>query len=346
MREIIDAVRWNGLESIETKVKVYGSSLLELARSRQDLLCLSGDLTKQCEIDLFREAIPDRFFSVGMAEQNMIGIAAGLASEGENPFCHTFGVFATRRCFDQIVNAVAIPRLPVRIAGFMPGLSSPGGTSHQSIDDLALMRALPNMTVIDLGEAAEIAQAPALAADVDGPVYLRVRRNLIPAYLAPDQFQLAVGESYLLRKGNDIGIVASGMMTERALAAADLLEQKGISTAVLHVPSIKPFDQEGIHYLANTTRLMVALDNHSVIGGLGSAVAEELAAMNAHPPLMRLGVPDTYAQCGSREYLFRRYGLEHDQIATALLAKLEGTQQQTLLENPLTSAKGQRGWVE
>lgn len=342
----MDTVLWDGNEEVNTKVKVYGNSLVELARSRQDILCLSGDLTRQCEVDLFRDTIPDRFLTMGMAEQNMIGVAAGLASEGENPYCHTFGVFATRRCYDQIVNAVAIPNLRVRIGGFMPGLSSPGGTSHQSIDDLALMRSLPNMTVIDLGEATELAQAVALAADVDGPVYLRVRRNVIPVLLDPQRFRLELGESYLLRKGDDVGIITSGMMTERALEVANMLQEQGISAAVLHIPSIKPIDQEGIKFLAETTRLMVSLDNHSIIGGLGSAVAEIVSKYKLHSPLLRLGVPDVYARCGSRDYLFSRYGLEPEQIANTVFTELEGV---SLTEDSQVQVKvgqGQRGWEE
>lgn len=347
MIQLTDALTWNGTGELETKVKVYGAALLELAQRRDDILCLSGDLTRQCEIDTFRDRIPERFFSVGMAEQNMIGVAAGLASEGENPFCHTFAAFATRRCYDQIVNAVAVPALPVRIAGFMPGLSSPGGTSHQAIDDLALMRILPNMTVIDLGEANEMAQAVAVAAEVDGPVYLRVRRNIIPSFLDGTRFRLAVGESYLLREGTDVGFIASGMMTERALMAAQLLQQQGVSAAVLHVPSIKPIDQEGIKHVAATTRLLISLDNHNIIGGLGSAVAEVLAEANEPTPLLRLGVRDRFAQCGSRDYLFQQAGLDPDQIASTAIARLNGASlEESLQHRNQPQAQGPRGWTD
>lgn len=176
-----DATRQAVLEPpYRTVLKPYGHALVELARQRPEIVCLSGDLTRQCEIDLFQAAFPDRFIHAGMAEANMIGVAGALARSGLIPFVHTFGVFATRRPFDQIVNAVAYPHLPVRIIGFMPGVSSPGGPSHQAIEDVALMRALPGMTVVDVADATETAQVAAAIADLPGPVYLRLKRGEIP----------------------------------------------------------------------------------------------------------------------------------------------------------------------
>src|SRR5579875_1512950 len=163
-----------------TVLKPYGSALLELARARPEVVCLSADLTRQCEVDLFREAIPDRFFNIGMAEQNLMGIAGALARQGHIPFVHSFGVFCTRRAYDQVAMAIAYPCLPVRLVGFMPGLSSPGGPSHQAIDDLALMRTLPNLTVLDLADATETRQAVEAIVDLPGPVYLRLKRGEIP----------------------------------------------------------------------------------------------------------------------------------------------------------------------
>ncbi|MBO0809757.1 MAG: transketolase, partial [Actinobacteria bacterium] len=163
-----------------TVLKPYGRALTDLARRRPEIVCLSGDLTRQCEVDLFQAEFPDRFIHAGMAEANMIGVAGALARSGLIPFVHTFGVFATRRPLDQIVNAVAYPRLPVRIVGFMPGVSSPGGPSHQAIEDVALMRALPGLTVLDVADATETAQAVAAIADLPGPAYLRLKRGEIP----------------------------------------------------------------------------------------------------------------------------------------------------------------------
>src|SRR5215469_14552789 len=183
-------------------LKPYGHALVELARERPEIVCLSGDLTRQCEIDLFQEAFPDRFIHAGMAEANMMGVAGALARSGLIPFVHTFGVFATRRPFDQIVNAVAYPHLPVRIVGFMPGVSSPGGPSHQAIEDVALMRALPGMTVVDVADATETAQVVAAVADLPGPVYLRLKRGEIPV-IFPEDHRLSLGHAQVLVDGRD-----------------------------------------------------------------------------------------------------------------------------------------------
>ena len=185
-----------------TVLKPYGHALVELARQRPEIVCLSGDLTRQCEIDLFQAAFPDRFIHAGMAEANMIGVAGALARSGLIPFVHTFGVFATRRPFDQIVNAVAYPHLPVRIIGFMPGVSSPGGPSHQAIEDVALMRALPGMTVVDVADAAETAQVAAAIADLPGPVYLRLKRGEIPV-IFPEDHRLSLDQAQVLVDGRD-----------------------------------------------------------------------------------------------------------------------------------------------
>src|SRR6266853_1473780 len=188
-----------------TALKPYGRALVELARARPEVVCLSGDLTRQCEVDLFQEEFPDRFIHAGMAEANMIGVAGALARQGLMPFVHSFGVFTTRRPLDQIVNAVAYPRLPVRIVGFMPGVSSPGGPSHQAIEDVALMRAIPGMTVIDVADATETAQVVAALADVPGPVYLRLKRGEIPV-IFPADHSLSLDRAQVLEwRGLEMG---------------------------------------------------------------------------------------------------------------------------------------------
>ena len=212
-----------------TVLKPYGQALVALAKDRDDIVCLSGDLTRQCEIDLFADAFPERFIHAGMAEANMMGIAGALARDGFVPFVHTFGVFATRRPLDQIINAIAFPRLPVRIMGFMPGVSSPGGPSHQAIDDVALMRALPNMTVVDVADAVEVRQVAAAIADVDGPVYVRLKRGEIPVIFGDDH-RLRLDRADVLRRGDDVALLASGMMLAPALTAATVLDTGGLST--------------------------------------------------------------------------------------------------------------------
>lgn len=300
-----------------TVLKPYGQSLVALAKERDDIVCLTGDLTRQCEIDLFADAFPERFIHAGMAEANMMGIAGALARDGLIPFVHTFGVFATRRPLDQIINAIAFPRLPVRIMGFMPGISSPGGPSHQAIDDVALMRTLPGMTVIDVADAVEVRQVAAAIADVDGPVYVRLKRGEIPVIFGDDH-ELKLGRADVLQRGDDVALFASGMMLAPALAAARLLGGNGVSVSVVNVPVIKPLDASTVANVAATARVVVTAENHTVVGGLGSAVAEVLAEAGLGRPLRRIGLRDTFAE-GSRTgpYLFDKYGLSTQAVVDA-----------------------------
>jgi len=291
------------------ELKPYGRALVELAYERPEVLCLGADLTRQTETDLFRDTLPDRFFNVGMAEANAIGIAGGLARAGHTVFFHTFGVFATRRCFDQIAMAIAYPRLNVKIVGFMPGLSSPGGPSHQAIDDVALMRALPNMTVVDAADAVETRAAVRAVADAPGPAYLRMKRGEIPVIFDADH-ELSLTRARILRPGSDVVIVASGMMLAAALTAARTLEEHGLSAGVVNAPVIKPLDADGVVAASRGARAVITAENHSVVGGLGSAVAEALAEAGIGVPLRRVGVQDRFAESGSRAYLFAKYGLD------------------------------------
>ncbi|HEX8977467.1 MAG TPA: transketolase C-terminal domain-containing protein [Solirubrobacteraceae bacterium] len=292
-----------------TVLKPYGRALVELAREREEIVCLSGDLTRQCEVDLFEQALPDRFINAGMAEANMISIAGALARCGHLPFVHTFGVFATRRPLDQIVNSVAYPNLPVRIVGFMPGVSSPGGPSHQAIEDVALMRALPNMTVIDVADAVEIAQAVRLIADLPGPAYLRLKRGEIPV-LFEDDHVLSLDRAQVVRPGDEVALVASGMMLPAALAAAATLATAAVSASVVNVPVIKPLDGATVLDAAAAASAVVTAENHSVIGGLGSAVAEVLAEAGLGRRLRRVGLRDTFAEgAQNAATLFLKYGL-------------------------------------
>jgi transketolase len=302
----------------ETVLKPYGNALLALARQRPEIVCLGADLTRQTETDIFRDAIPRRFINVGVAEANMIGIAGGLARAGHVVFVNTFGVFCTRRCYDQIAMAVAYPALNVKIVGLMPGLSSPGGPSHQAIDDVALMRALPNMTVVDPADATEITQAVAAIADHPGPVYLRLKRGEIPL-IFDDDHRFDLREAQILSGGahSDVCIVAAGMMLPAALAAARTLEDNSVGVTVINAPVIKPLDTATILAAAQRSRLVITAENHTVIGGLGSAVAEALAEAGAAVPLRRVGIADVFAESGSREFLFSRYGLGTQDIVDA-----------------------------
>jgi len=305
-----------------TELKPYGRALADLARRRGEVLCLSGDLTRQTEVDLFQAEFPERFIHGGMAEANMMGMAGALARCGYLPFVHTFGVFATRRPFDQIANAIAYPNLPVRIIGFMPGVSTPGGPSHQAIDDVALMRALPNMTVLDVADAVETRQVAAAVADVPGPVYVRLKRGEIPV-IFDDDHVLRLGRAEVVLRGRDVAVLASGMMLAAALAASRVLGSHGVSVAVVNVATIKPLDSAAVLDAARGMRLVVTAENHSVIGGLGSAVAEAMAEAGLGCPLRRVGLRDTFAE-GSLDapFLFKKYGLSAGTIVETIWSAL------------------------
>jgi transketolase len=275
-----------------TELKPHGRALVALAGRRAEVLCLSGDLTRQTEVDLFQAEFPDRFIHGGMAEANMMGMAGALARCGYLPFVHTFGVFATRRPFEQIANAIAYPGLPVRIIGFMPGVSTPGGPSHQAIDDVALMRALPNMTVVDVADATATRQVVDVIADLPGPVYVRLKRGEIPVIFDED-YVLRLGRAEVLTAGTDVALFASGMMVATALAAARALRGHGVSVCVVNVPVIKPLDEATVRSAAAGAGIVVTAENHSVIGGLGSAVAETIAEAGLGRPLRRIGLRDT-----------------------------------------------------
>jgi transketolase len=305
-----------------TELKPYGKALLDLARRREDVLCLSGDLTRQCEIDLFQAELPERFIHAGMAEANMMGMAGTLARCGHIPFVHTFGVFATRRPFDQIANAIAYPNLPVRIIGFMPGVSTPGGPSHQAIDDIALMRALPNMTVIDVADAVEVRQVVEAIVDVPGPVYVRLKRGEIPVIFDEDHL-LNLDRAEVLTEGTDVALFASGMMLAPALSAARVLGEHGVSVSVVNVPVIKPLDTVTVQGVAAEAKVVLTAENHSIIGGLGSAVAETIAEAGLGRPLRRIGLQDTFAEGSlSGPYLFEKYGLSTRSLIEAAWAAL------------------------
>jgi transketolase len=296
-----------------TTLKPFGQALVDLAHERDDVLCLGADLTRQTETDLFRDAMPGRFYNVGMAEANAIGIAGGLARAGHTVFFATFGVFATRRCLDQIAMAVAYPRLNVKIIGFMPGLSSPGGPSHQAIEDVALMRALPNMTIVDVADATETRLAVTAIAEREGPVYMRLKRGEIPL-MFEDDHDFSLAKAQVLSPGKDLVLIGSGMMLAAVISAAQTLRAHGVEAGVLNVPVIKPLDAETVLEACRGARASITAENHSIIGGLGSAVAEVLAESGVSCRLARVGIQDCFAESGSRPYLFSRYGLSVQRI--------------------------------
>jgi transketolase len=287
------------------------------AASEPRVLVLSADLTSSCEADEFRARYPERFFSLGMAEQNMMSFAGGLAREGFFPFVHTFAVFITRRPFDQVAMSIGYPNLPVRLLGFLPGLTTPGGVTHQAIDDIALMRAIPNMRILECGDATEVESAPAVAQAVDGPVYIRMLRGDVPR-LFPADAPLQFGKARLLSPGHSVVVVSSGVCTEEAMRAVTALRKRQLPVGHVHVSTLAPFNDPTLFEAVLGARLgVVVVENHLASGGLGSLVAEVMAEHGGCAPLVRLGLR-SYAHGASRGYLMREYGLDAAAIVRAV----------------------------
>jgi transketolase len=295
----------------------FGKALAEAGRANPDIVGLTADLGKYTDIHPFRDAFPDRFFNVGMAEQNLVAVAAGLARTGKVPFATTYGVFATRRAFDFVAIALAHSRLNVKIVAGLPGLTTGYGGTHQAIEDLALMRMIPGLTIIDPCDATEIAAATMAIADHDGPVYMRLLRGTVPVVLEPG-YKFTVGKAVKLRDGEDVGIIATGLMTERAIDAAAALEKRGISVGVLHVPTIKPFDADAVAEFASSVGRVVTAENHVIVGGLASLVVETLFDAGVAKKVTRIGLPDRYIECGSVPTLQARYGITTDTVVETI----------------------------
>jgi len=287
----------------------FGTALVEAARADPRIVGLTADLAKYTDILPFKDAFPGRFFNTGMAEQNLIAMAAGLARTGWVPFATTYAVFATRRAHDFIAIAVAHSHLPVKVFAGLPGLTTGYGGTHQGIEDLALMLAIPGLAVIDPCDATEIAQVVHAAAAHDGPVYVRNQRGNVPVVLDPATYRFEMGKAARLRDGADIGIVSTGIMTERALEAAATLADEGIEAGVLHVPCLKPFDGEAVARFAAGCRGLVTAENHVVKGGLATLTVEALFDEAVTVPLRRVGLPDRFIECGSVPFLQDRYGI-------------------------------------
>lgn len=293
---------------VEMVARPYASAFEKFAVGKPEILCLSADLTSSCEIDGFRDRHPDQFLSLGMAEQNMLSFAGGLGLAGYRPFLHSFGVFLYRRPYDQLMASIAYPRRKVRLMGFLPGITTPGGMTHQAIEDISVMRSIPNMTILETGDATEVESICEAADSIDGPVYCRVLRGSVPRLF---DTPIKVGEMRELGSGEDILIVTSGITTEEALRARGALEKAGVSIRHLHLHTIKPFDSKALlDHIGSVKHGVVVLENHVTDGGVGSLVAETMADAGVGKRLLRLGLNDTYAHGGSRAYLMRYYGLD------------------------------------
>lgn len=304
---------------------VYGEMLVELAEKYPELIVLDADLSSATMTKDFAKAYPERFLDMGIAEANMIGVAAGLATCGKKPFANSFAMFTAGRAYEQVRNSVAYPGLNVKCVGSHGGLSvGEDGATHQCLEDLALMSAIPGMTVVNPCDGAEMRQAVLALIDYDGPAYLRLGRMAVEYVTdsVPD-YKFELGKAAKLREGKDLTICATGLMVQRALAAAELLEAEGISARVLDFHTIKPLDGEALLAAAKETGCLVTTEEHSVMGGLGSAVAAFLAE-NFPVPVVRHGVYDEFGRSGKAEKVLEAYGLTPEGIvekARAALAK-------------------------
>ncbi|WP_434510993.1 transketolase family protein [Desulfitobacterium sp. AusDCA] len=297
--------------------EAYGKALVALGAENSDIVVLDADLSRSTKTANFAKHYPERFFNMGIAEANMMGTAAGLAAAGKIPFASTFAVFATGRAFEQIRNSIAYPKLNVKIAATHSGVTvGEDGGSHQAIEDVAIMRALPNMTVLVPADGEETRQAIYAAAHHKGPVYIRMGRLDVPL-LFDENYTFEIGKANVLREGSDVVIFANGVMVAAALEAAEESAKRGINAAVVNVASVKPLDQETIIRMAKATGAVVTAEEHTVIGGLGSAVAEVLAE-NAPAPMARVGIKDSFGQSGRPYELLEKYGLTSKEIMEAI----------------------------
>lgn len=307
-------------EGQRTRPAPFGHALVQLARQRPEIVGMTADLGKYTDLHIFKEAFPDRYYQMGMAEQLLMGSAAGLAHEGFVPFATTYAVFASRRAYDFIHQTIAEENLDVKIVAGLPGLTSGYGPSHQATEDLALFRAMPGMTVIDPCDALEIEQAVPAIADYRGPVYMRLLRGNVPLVLDEYGYQFELGKAKVLRDGTDVLLISSGFLTMRALEVAIELARDRVSVAVLHVSTIKPLDGATILAAARRTgRMVVVAENHSVIGGLGEAVAGLLLRSGVAPPAFRqIGLPDEFLGTGALPTLHDRYGISTSAMAASI----------------------------
>ncbi|MRS02884.1 transketolase [bacterium] len=295
---------------MEILSKVHATNLVKWAKDKPQVLVLSADLTSSTEIDDFQKAYPERFFSFGLAEANMMSAAGGLAREGFIPFIHTFAVFIYRRAFDQLIDSVAYPNLPVRMVGFLPGIVTPGGITHQAIEDIALLRAVPNMTIVEVADATEIESILTATENVRGPIYYRMLRGEVSRLFSQDEpFKLNTARK--LSSGSDITLLSSGICTEEAMRATSVLKQRGVSIQHMHISTHKPFDDPSVLQAISEAKMgVITMENHTVIGGLGSATAELIASNGLAKKLQRIGLKDTFAHGASKPYLMREYEMD------------------------------------
>ncbi len=302
----------------------FGKALVEAAKTRPQLVGLTADLAKYTDLHPFALAYPDRFYQMGMAEQLLMGAAGGMAKEGLVPFATTYAVFGTRRAYDFIHQVIAEENLNVKMCCALPGLTTGYGPSHQATDDIAMMRAIPGLTIVDPCDALDIEQAVPQIADHRGPIYMRLLRGHVPLVLDEYDYRFELGKAKLLRDGRDVLVISSGFMTMRALEAASALGLDSVDVAVLHCPTIKPLDEAAvIAAVRDRARLVVVAENHSVVGGLGESIASTLLRHRVHPAGYQLaGLPDAFLDAGALPTLHDRYGISREALSARIKAWL------------------------
>ncbi len=300
----------------------FGHALAKLAETDPRVVGLSADLSKYTDMHVFAKAHPERFFQMGMAEQLLYGTAAGMAETGLVPFASTYSVFAARRAYDFICLDIAEPNLNVNIVGGLPGLTTGYGPSHQATEDVAIFRGMPNLTIVDPCDALDIEQAvPQLAAH-EGPTYLRLLRGNVPMVLDEYDYTFELGRAKVLRPGADVVLISSGLMTMRALQAAEALAAHHLDVSVVHTPTIKPFDEATVLAEIDTPRLAVTLENHTVVGGLFETVASAVVRRGLGKRVVPIGLPDAFLDAGALPTLHERYGLATTSIVDRVLTEL------------------------
>nr|WP_315236817.1 transketolase C-terminal domain-containing protein [uncultured Albidiferax sp.] len=304
-------------EGQRVKAAPFGKALVELAAQNPAIVGITADLAKYTDLHLFAQAYPERFYQMGMAEQLLMAAAGGMAKEGLIPFATTYAVFGTRRAYDFIHQVIAEEDLNVKMCCALPGLTTGYGPSHQATEDLAMMRGIPGLTIIDPCDALDIEQAVPQIAAHKGPVYMRLARGNVPLVLDEYDYSFEIGKAKVLREGDEVLVISSGFMTMRALEVADTLHDDNIGVAVLHCPTIKPLDEAAIiQAVKYKNRLVVIAENHSVIGGLGEAVASALLRHRVQPASFQLaGLPDAFLDAGALPTLHDRYGISREALA-------------------------------
>lgn len=298
--------------------EAYGKALAEIGPQNENIVVLDADLSKSTKTADFKKVCPERFINMGIAEANMTTVAAGLATCGKIPFVSTFAIFAAGRAFEQIRNSIAYPKLNVKICATHAGLTvGPDGASHQSVEDISLMRSIPNMVVINPADGVETLAAIKAVAEYNGPCYVRLGRASVPVINDNEEYKFEIGKGVTLREGNDVAIIATGIMVDAALEAYNMLAEEGIKARIINIHTIKPIDEEIIIDAARECGSIVTAEEHSIIGGLGSAVAEVVTS-NCAAPVLRVGVKDTFGESGEPDELLQKYGLTPCDIVKAV----------------------------